>query len=95
MRSIDIDIVVGHIPPDHNMARQSTNHPAFPVAGYPGDSKNPSVRPNTGMAIGDWFAAMALIGYRASDKYSEEHPDIVADLAYQDAEAMLKRKESI
>jgi hypothetical protein len=75
------------------MPKHTNNHPAFPVQGYPGDAKNPSVRPNTGMGIMDWFAAMALIGYRASEKYSEEHPDIVADLAYQDAEAMLKRKE--
>ena len=92
MRSIDTGEVIGHISPDHLMPKQN-NHPAFPVQGYPGDSKNPSVRPNTGMGIVDWFAAMALIGYRASDKYSEEHPDIVADLAYQDAEAMVDRKE--
>lgn len=92
MRSIDTGKVIGHISPDHFMPKQN-NHPAFPVQGYPGDAKNPSVRPNTGMGILDWFAAMALIGYRASDKYCEEHPDIVADLAYQDAEAMLDRKE--
>lgn len=71
------------------------NHPAFPVTGYPGDAKNPAVRPNTGMGILDWFASQSLAGLRASEKFAEEHPDIVADIAYQDAEAMIKRKEQI
>jgi hypothetical protein len=47
------------------------------------------------MGILDWFASQSLAGLRASEKFAEEHPDIVADIAYQDAEAMIKRKEQI
>ena len=69
------------------MGRQN-NHPAFPVTAYP-----PSVKPNSGMSMRDFFAALALMGYRASGRYNNEVYHVVADMAYMDADAMLERRE--
>lgn len=67
------------------------NHPAFPVPAFAGDGKNPSVRPNSGMQMLDFYAAFSLAGYRAAGM--TDRPDYIADLAYADAEAMLRQKE--
>jgi hypothetical protein len=66
------------------------NHPAFPVQGSGGTL---SIRPNSGMSMRDWFASMSLIGYRASERYCEEPPYLVAEMAYEDADALLKQKQ--
>jgi hypothetical protein len=71
------------------MARPK-NHPAFP---FPG-GVNPPVRSNSGMSMRDWFAGSALQGYRASDKYSQADSRLVADLSFQDADAMLEKREN-
>lgn len=64
------------------------NHPAFPVTAYP-----PSIKPNSGMSMRDFFAALAMMGYRASGQYNQEYFSKVADMAYEDANAMLERRE--
>jgi hypothetical protein len=70
-----------------------SNHPAFPVNAYPGGNGIPPIRPNSGMGIRDWFAGLALQGYRASEKFCTAKADAVAELAFMDADAMLVRRE--
>jgi hypothetical protein len=72
-----------------------SNHPAFPVAAYPGDSVNPKVRPNSGMGIRDWFAGRALEGLLANpeEEVLDQTPTSLAHLAYQFADAMLEARE--
>jgi len=67
------------------------NHPAFPVAGYPGDAKSPAVRPNSGMAIRDYFASAALQGLLLENH--EEQPRVLAAASYTIADAMLEERE--
>ena len=67
------------------------NHPAFPVAGYPGDTKSPAVRPNSGMAIRDYFASAALQGLLLENH--EEKPRVLAAASYTIADAMLEERE--
>jgi hypothetical protein len=45
------------------------------------------------MGIRDWFAGLALQGYRASEKFCTAKADAVAELAFMDADAMLVRRE--
>lgn len=66
------------------------NHPAFPVAPYPGDQSNPSIRSNSGMSIRDFFAAAALPAI-IDGKVSI---DSVAEEAYAYADAMLIERET-
>ncbi len=47
------------------------------------------------MSMRDWFASMSLIGYRASERYCEEPPYLVAEMAYEDADALLKQKQKL
>ena len=71
------------------------NHPAFPVAGYPGDDKSPKVKPNSGMGMRDWFAGRALEGILANpEEMAMEAPsEEIAQIAYKFADAMLKERE--
>lgn len=76
------------------MARLN-NHPAFPVNAFSGDGKIPSVKPNSGMAIRDWFAGKALQGLLAGvfkDNYST---DTVVKRSYEIATAMLVERDSL
>ena len=75
------------------MAIKRNNHPAFPVPHFGGDAKTSAVKPNSGMGIRDYFAGAALRGYRASDEFSGELPEIVAELSFVDADAMLIERE--
>lgn len=75
------------------MASKRNNHPAFPVPHFGGDSKTSAVKPNSGMGIRDYFAAASLRGYRASEEFSGELPEIVAELSFVDADAMLIERE--
>jgi hypothetical protein len=77
----------------NDMAIKKNNHPAFPVSYFSGDSKTSAVKPNSGMAIRDYFAASALRGYRASEEFSGELPEIVAELSFVDADAMMIERE--
>jgi hypothetical protein len=45
------------------------------------------------MGIRDYFAGAALRGYRASEEFSGELPEIVAELSFVDADAMLIERE--
>jgi hypothetical protein len=73
------------------MSRDPINHPAFPVPAYAGDSSNGPVRPNSGMGIRDYFATAALTAL-ASEKSAGE-PEVVAELAYAFADAMLEERQ--
>ena len=75
------------------MATKRNNHPAFPVPYFGGDAKTSAVKPNSGMGIRDYFAGAALRGYRASEEFSGELPEIVAELSFVDADAMLIERE--
>lgn len=66
-----------------------TNHPAYPVPAYPGDDKHPSVRPNSGMSMRDYFAGRAL----AALNISEFSDDEAAHMAYRLADAMMAVRE--
>ena len=73
------------------MSREPINHPAFPVNAYAGDSSNPPVRPNSGMAMLDYFARAALPALITTNK--EESPEAIAELAYSLAYAMLEERQ--
>jgi hypothetical protein len=75
------------------MASKKNNYPAFPVPYFGGDAKTSAVKPNSGMGIRDYFAASSLRGYRASEEFSGELPEIVAELSFVDADAMLIERE--
>jgi hypothetical protein len=45
------------------------------------------------MGIRDWFAGLALQGYRASEKFCTAESDDVAGMSYTDADSMLLRRE--
>lgn len=65
------------------------NHPAFPVAPYPGDATNPPIRSNSGMSVRDYFAAAALNCVNIDQDF-----DAVAEDAYALADAMLKERDA-
>lgn len=75
----------------------NNNHPAFPVQAYPGDAANPKVRPNTGMSMRDFFAAIAMNGILSNpEEFSNEiQINEVADFSFQMANAMLERREKL
>jgi hypothetical protein len=70
------------------------NHPAFPVNAFAGDDKFPPVRPNSGMAIRDWFAGMAVQGLLAGLMQDTYSPEDVSAKAYEIATAMLNQRDS-
>jgi len=76
------------------MARLN-NHPAFPVNAFSGDGKIPSVKPNSGMAIRDWFAGMALQGLLAGIFKDNLSADTAAKRAYEIATAMLVERDTL
>jgi len=82
------------------MARLN-NHPAFPVPAYPGDGKIPAIRPNSGMAIRDWFAGMAMQGLLAGTQVAFDvlgnlkDFDRLAKKSYEAADAMLVHRDSL
>jgi hypothetical protein len=70
--------------------------PAFPTT-YIGEQyrdgmPHPVALTEGGMSLRDYFAAHSLAGYRAS-KYCLAERDILANWAYEDADAMLKARE--
>jgi hypothetical protein len=77
-----------------DMARLN-NHPAFPVNAFSGDGKIPSVKPNSGMAIRDWFAGMALQGLLAGIFKDNLSADTAAKRAYEIATAMLVERDTL
>jgi hypothetical protein len=51
-----------------------------------------TIAPQQGMSLRDWFAGMAIQGIRR-DLGSDPVSWVVAKLAYEDADAMLKERE--
>ncbi len=72
--------------------------PAFPVKEYvdakPGDI---TWGEHQGMSLRDWFAGMALAGCQrimecGDDYFTSDTPEVVAEMAYKLAQAMLKER---
>lgn len=73
--------------------------PAFPrpaadVSTCPNMYSLHNVPEQQGMSLRDWFAGMALSGYRGSSWHHADSEYIV-NCAYQDADAMLKARKEI
>lgn len=71
------------------MSKEKNSGPAFPTQGY------------EGLTVRDYFAAKAMQGWLASYPESNQHPvathheNMVAELSYLMADAMLKAREEI
>jgi hypothetical protein len=71
-----------------DMSKEYINHPAYPVAPYPGDDKNPVVRSNSGMSMRDYFAGRALAALDIETMNERQ----IADSAYRIADALMQRR---
>lgn len=71
------------------MSKENNGGPAYPTQGY------------EGLTVRDYFAAKAMQGWLASYSESEQHPvanhreNMVAELSYLMADAMLKAREDV
>ena len=71
------------------MSKENNGGPAYPTQGY------------EGLTVRDYFAAKAMQGWLASYPESNQHPvathheNMVADLSYLMADAMLKAREEV
>ncbi|ENZ3702776.1 hypothetical protein [Klebsiella quasipneumoniae] len=71
------------------MSKENNGGPAYPTQGY------------EGLTVRDYFAAKAMQGWLASYPESEQHPvathreNMVAELSYLLADAMLKAREKV
>lgn len=71
------------------MSKENNGGPAYPTQGY------------EGLTVRDYFAAKAMQGWLASYPESEQHPvathheNMVAELSYLMADAMLKAREGL
>lgn len=71
------------------MSKENNGGPAYPTQGY------------EGLTVRDYFAAKAMQGWLASYPESNQHPvathheNMVAELSYLMADAMLKAREEI
>ncbi|HIB0170638.1 TPA: hypothetical protein ACWSZU_002332 [Escherichia coli] len=71
------------------MSKENNGGPAYPTQGY------------EGLTVRDYFAAKAMQGWLASYPESEQHPvathheNMVAELSYLMADAMLKAREEV
>ena len=71
------------------MSKENNGGPAYPTQGY------------EGLTIRDYFAAKAMQGWLASYPESNQHPvvthheNMVAELSYLMADAMLKAREVV
>ncbi|HCD5851347.1 TPA: hypothetical protein NDS93_001226 [Klebsiella pneumoniae] len=71
------------------MSKENNGGPAYPTQGY------------EGLTVRDYFAAKAMQGWLASYPESEQHPvathheNMVAELSYLMADAMLKAREKL
>ncbi|WP_200555998.1 hypothetical protein [Klebsiella pneumoniae] len=78
---------------------KNTGGPAFPELGNVGC--NSDWQSESGMTLRDYFAAKAMQGWIASYPESEQHPvathheNMVAELSYLMADAMLKAREEV
>lgn len=75
------------------VGEEMKNEPAFPskytfeMNGMEGQGEY------SGMALRDYFAGQALIGYIVSKRDEDNSSDKVANWCYQDADAMLAERE--
>ncbi|HBQ5641996.1 TPA: hypothetical protein L7572_002044 [Klebsiella variicola] len=71
------------------MSKENNGGPAYPTQGY------------EGLTLRDYFAGQAMQGWLASYQESEQHPvathreNMVAELSYLMADAMLKAREEV
>lgn len=71
------------------MSKENNGGPAYPTQGY------------EGLTVRDYFAAKAMQGWLASYPESNQHPvathheNMVAELSYLMADAMLKAREVV
>ncbi|HHG2178213.1 TPA: hypothetical protein ACPUUO_004760 [Klebsiella pneumoniae] len=71
------------------MSKENNGGPAYPTQGY------------EGLTVRDYFAAKAMQGWLASYPESNQHPvathheNMVAELSYLMADAMLKAREEL
>lgn len=71
------------------MSKENNGGPAYPTQGY------------EGLTVRDYFAAKAMQGWLASYPESDKHPvatnheNMVAELSYLMADAMLKAREEV
>ncbi|GKI83995.1 hypothetical protein [Klebsiella variicola] len=71
------------------MSKENNGGPAYPTQGY------------EGLTLRDYFAAKAMQGWLASYPESNQHPvathheNMVAELSYMMADAMLKAREEV
>ncbi|EIX9605502.1 hypothetical protein ACK2X8_002084 [Klebsiella variicola] len=71
------------------MSKENNGGPAYPTQGY------------EGLTLRDYFAGQAMQGWLASYPESEQHPvathreNMVAELSYLMADAMLKAREEV
>ncbi|ROE12657.1 hypothetical protein C4Z00_000070 [Klebsiella pneumoniae subsp. pneumoniae] len=71
------------------MSKENNGGPAYPTQGY------------EGLTVRDYFAAKAMQGWLASYPESNQHPvathreNMVAELSYLMADAMLKAREEV
>ena len=73
-----------------------TGGPAFPFSAqirYMNDPGHARSMDFCGMTLRDWMAGMALQGIRASQNGQLYPKELVAKLAYADADAMLKQRK--
>ncbi|WP_050885295.1 hypothetical protein [Klebsiella pneumoniae] len=71
------------------MSKENNGGPAYPTQGY------------EGLTLRDYFAGQAMQGWLASYPESDQHPvathreNMVAELSYLMADAMLKAREEV
>ncbi|BDA55778.1 hypothetical protein [Raoultella ornithinolytica] len=71
------------------MSKENNGGPAYPTQGY------------EGLTVRDYFAAKAMQGWLASYPDNDQHPvsthreNMVAELSYLMADAMLKAREEV
>ena len=68
--------------------------PAFPNPGHDNGPGNYRSHPAVGMTLRDYFAAKAMQGMLSTDRFGAASEKTIADWAYEQADAMLRARES-
>lgn len=79
------------MPTENNI---SPNDPAFPVmppVDEIGDTLFGYPFPHPGMTLRQWYAGMAMKGFCAHNDYGTRHPDIIAEIAVDRADALIAK----
>ena len=67
--------------------------PVFPTEKWATDNQGHWIGTH-GLSIRDYFAAKAMQGYLFNDVVARNNPNMCAEWAYQQADAMLKEREN-